>query len=145
MSFPNEWIRDGGTLNSRGMKTGFGVQSRPDHAETPRSCSQFKLKRKMCTVTGQIMYLNCDSEYAIPPPMMIVQIHPPIKPSTVFLGDRRIRGVRPQSMPQMYANISFVMTRQTGKKNQINPSKIELTIKCAWNTTSKSVICVQQN
>lgn len=37
-SFPNESIREGGTLNSRGIKTGFGVQSNPDHAETPRSC-----------------------------------------------------------------------------------------------------------
>ena len=36
-SLPKEWIRDGGTLNSRGMKTGFGVQSKPDQAETPRS------------------------------------------------------------------------------------------------------------
>ena len=36
-SFPKEWIREGGTVNSRGMKTGFGAQSKPDHAETPRS------------------------------------------------------------------------------------------------------------
>ena len=97
------------------------------------------------TVTGQIMYLNCEREYAIPPPMTMVQIHPPMKPSTVFLGESRIRGVLPHSMPQMYANISFVMTRHTGRKNQINPSKMELTMKCAWKTTSNRVICVQQN
>ena len=36
-SFPKDAINDGGTLNSRGMKTGLGSQSRPDHAETPRS------------------------------------------------------------------------------------------------------------
>jgi len=76
---------------------------------------------------------------------MTVQIHPPMNPSTVFFGDNRIRGVLPHIIPQMYAKMSFVMTRQTGRKNQINPSKIELTIKCAWNTTSRRVICVQQN
>jgi hypothetical protein len=37
-SFPNEWMKEGGTLNSRGTKTGLGVQSKPDQAETPRSC-----------------------------------------------------------------------------------------------------------
>lgn len=36
-SFPNECMNDGGTLNSRGIKTGLGAQSNPDHAETPRS------------------------------------------------------------------------------------------------------------
>jgi hypothetical protein len=36
-SFPKEWIREGGTVNSRGIKTGFGAQFKPDHAETPRS------------------------------------------------------------------------------------------------------------
>jgi len=34
---PNEWMNEGGTLNSRGMKTGLGSQSNPDHTETPRS------------------------------------------------------------------------------------------------------------
>jgi len=77
--------------------------------------------------------------------MMMVQIHPPMNPSTVFFGDSRMSGVLPHIIPQMYAKMSFVMTRHTGKKNHINPSKIELTIKCAWNTTSNSVICVQQN
>lgn len=77
------------------------------------------------------MYLNLARREAIPPPMRIVQIHPPMNPSTVFLGDRRMSGVRPQIIPQTYAKMSFVMTRHTGRKNQINPSTIELTIKCA--------------
>ena len=38
-SFPKDVINDGGTLNSRAMKTGLGSQSRPDQAETPRSYS----------------------------------------------------------------------------------------------------------
>jgi hypothetical protein len=105
----------------------------------PRDPNIVRLESEgMSTVTGQIMYLNCEREYAIPPPMTMVQIHPPMKPSTVFLGDNRIRGVLPHSMPQIYANISFVMTRHTGRK-------MELTMKCAWKTTSNSVICVQQN
>jgi hypothetical protein len=86
------------------------------------------------------MYLNFVRIKAIPPPMMMVQIQPPMNPSTVFLGERRIRGVRPHIMPQMYANISFVMTRHTGRKNHINPSKIELTMKCDWKMTKSRVI-----
>jgi hypothetical protein len=91
------------------------------------------------------MYLYCVKIYAIPPPMIIVQIHPPMNPSTVFFGERRMSGVRPQSIPQMYAKMSFVITRQTGRKNQMRPSKMELMIKCAWKTTRRRVICVQQN
>ena len=41
--------------------------------------------------------------------------------------------------------MSLVMTRQTGRKNQINPSKMELTMKWAWKTTRRRVMCVQQN
>ena len=49
----------------------------------------------------------------------MVQIQAPTKPSTVFLGDNRISGVRPKVMPQTYAMTSLMMTRDAGRKNQI--------------------------
>jgi hypothetical protein len=54
-------MNDGGTWNSRGMNTGFGAQSNPDHTETPRSCQRQMQSQEDDgghTVTGQIMYLN---------------------------------------------------------------------------------------
>lgn len=62
-------------------------------------------------------------------PKTMVMIQPPTNPSTVFLGDNLIRGVLPQKKPKMYAQISLAMTSETGRKNQIRPSKILLIMK----------------
>jgi hypothetical protein len=61
-SFPKDAINDGGTWNSRGTKTGLGSQSRPDHAETPRSYTSVTESLGNFTVTGQIIYLNLERE-----------------------------------------------------------------------------------
>jgi len=55
-------------------------------------------------------------------PKRIVKIQAPTKPSTVFLGDNLIRGVRPKVMPQRYAKISLTITSAEGRINQTNPS-----------------------
>lgn len=50
-----------------------------------------------------------------------VQMNAPTKPSTVFLGESLIKGVLPNDMPQMYAQMSLQMTSEAGRKNQIMP------------------------
>lgn len=46
----------------------------------------------------------------------IVMSRPPIKPSTVFLGESfGIRGVLPYMKPKMYAKTSLVTTREDGR------------------------------
>lgn len=50
-----------------------------------------------------------------------VQMNAPTKPSTVFLGESLIKGVLPNDMPQMYAQMSLQMTNEAGRKNQIMP------------------------
>lgn len=50
-------------------------------------------------------------------PKTMVMTHPPMNPSTVFLGDSLIRGVLPMKNPKMYAQMSFAITKETGKKN----------------------------
>ena len=54
----------------------------------------------------------------------MVHKNAPIKPSTVFLGESLMRGVRPMVIPQMYAKMSLQITRDTGTKNQMRPSRI---------------------
>jgi len=39
------------------------------------------------------------------------------------LGESLMSCVRPNVIPQMYANMSLQMTKDTGRKNQIIPSK----------------------
>jgi hypothetical protein len=62
-------------------------------------------------------------------PKTMVMSQPPTNPSTVFLGDNLIRGVRPIKNPKMYAQISLAITSDAGKKNQIRPSKMLLMMK----------------
>jgi hypothetical protein len=93
---------------------------------------------------------------------MIVQKSAPTKPSTVFLGESAISGVRPMVTPQMYAKMSLQMTREAGTQNQMRPSRMLLTMKWLLEdyeyvssnhkhdaylemTMSKSVMCTQQN
>ena len=66
----------------------------------------------------------------MPNPKKMVRIQAPTKPSTVFLGESLMSCVRPKVMPQMYANMSLVITREAGRKNQIMPSKMLFMIKC---------------
>ena len=47
-------------------------------------------RKKALTFTGQMKYLYRISTLVMPKPKMIVQIHAPTKPSTVFLGDSLI-------------------------------------------------------
>lgn len=58
-------------------------------------------------------------------PKTMVMAHPPMNPSTVFLGESLIRGVLPMKNPKIYAQMSFAITKDTGKKNL---SKCEETI-----------------
>jgi hypothetical protein len=53
--------------------------------------------------------------------------------------------VRPKVMPQMYAKISLQITKDTGKKNQIMPSKTLFMMKCAWTTIKYNAMCVHAN
>ena len=53
------------------------------------------------TFTGHIKYLYRINTFAMANPKMIVQIHAPTKPSTVFLGESLMSWVRPKAMPQM--------------------------------------------
>ena len=56
---------------------------------------------ELYTFTGHIKYLYRINTFAMANPKMIVQIHAPTKPSTVFLGDSLMSWVRPKAMPQM--------------------------------------------
>lgn len=67
-------------------------------------------------------------------PKTIVRTQAPTKPSTVFFGESLMSCVRPNVMPQIYAKMSLVMTREAGRKNQIMPSKMLFIMKCAWTT-----------
>lgn len=69
----------------------------------------------------------------------------PTKPSTVFLGESLMSCVRPNVIPQMYAKMSFVITRAAGRKNHIKPSKMLFMMKWAWTTMIRSAMCVQAN
>lgn len=73
---------------------------------------------------------------------MMVNIQAPTKPSTVFLGDNLMSWVRPKVIPQMYANMSLVMTRAAGRKNQIKPSNTLFMMKCASTTMIRRAMCV---
>ncbi len=99
------------------MNTGFGVHERPVKMFAPRSCiSQYPnftvpngrskigitlKKGKGRTLTGQMKYLYRISTLVMPKPKMMVQIHAPTNPSTVFLGDSLMSWVRPKVIPQM--------------------------------------------
>lgn len=74
-----------------------------------------------------------------------VQKKAPMNPSTVFLGDSLINGVRPNAFPQTYAMTSLQMTSDAGTKNQIRPSRILLTIKWLETTTMNRLMWTQQN
>lgn len=63
-----------------------------------------------------------------------------MNPSTVFLGDRCIRGVFPNEIPNIYAIISFVITSKLGKMNQIIPSNALILITELYPTTKNNVI-----
>ena len=78
---------------------------------------------------------------------IIVEKNAPTKPSTVFLGDSLMSGVRPmvipgqkvkdkrdeaktwQDLPQMYAKMSLHITNDAGNQNHIKPSSMLLTTK----------------
>jgi hypothetical protein len=62
-------------------------------------------------------------------PKTIVLQNAPTKPSTVFLGDNAMRGVRPKEIPHIYAKTSLQMTSEAGTQNHIKPSRMLLTIK----------------
>lgn len=47
--------------------------------------------------------------------------NPPIKPSTVFLGESYHRGLFPKNLPPNNANVSFIVTNNMSRKNQISP------------------------
>jgi hypothetical protein len=81
----------------------------------------------------------------MPTPKMTVRIQAPTKPSTVFFGDSLISCVLPKVIPQTYAKMSLQMTKETGRKNQIIPSKTLFIIKCASTTMRYSAICVHAN
>ena len=53
------------------------------------------------TFTGHIKYWYRINTFVMANPKMIVQIHAPTKPSTVFLGESLMSWVRPKAMPQM--------------------------------------------
>lgn len=111
-------LRGPGITQSRQTKAGLGVHvAPPSKALTPRSR------------TGQIMYWNCMKYVPHSTPKMTVLKNAPRKPSTVFLGDSLMSGVRPTVTPQMYAKISLQMTRDAGTKNQIIPSRMLFTTK----------------
>lgn len=59
------------------------------------------------------------------------RLHPRSSPSTVFLGLSLMSCVLPKVIPQIYAKMSLMITRLTGRKNQIMPSKMLFMIKCA--------------
>lgn len=64
-NFPKEVISDGGTLNSRGMNTGLGSQSKPDHADTPRSyCQQKKVTGEYGDWTDHVFEFGEDVGYS---------------------------------------------------------------------------------
>lgn len=73
----------------------------------------FLIKNKQ---TIKYLYLNLTQNDAIK-----VEKQPPINPSHVFLGDNSINGVLPNVTPNIYANISFVMTKEHGKINHTIP------------------------
>lgn len=86
------------------------------------------------TFTGQMKYLERIIRLQRSTPKMIVMIHAPTKPSTVFFGDNLMSCVLPIVIPTIYAHMSFVMTRLAGRKNQIMPSKTLFMMKWAWMT-----------
>jgi hypothetical protein len=53
------------------------------------------------TLTGQMKYLYRIRMLVMPKPKMMVSIHAPTKPSTVFLGESLISWVRPKVMPHI--------------------------------------------
>jgi len=64
-NFPKEVISDGGTLNSRGMNTGLGSQSKPDQADTPRSyCQQKKVPGEYGDRTDHVFEFGEDVGYS---------------------------------------------------------------------------------
>ena len=116
-----------GMYHSLQRNTGFGLQVIPSHALTPRSR------------TGQIMYWNrINSVPQIRPKMMVLK-NAPTKPSTVFLGDSLMSGVRPMVTPQMYAKQSLQITSDAGTQNQIMPSRMLFTMKWLEEVANSSV------
>jgi hypothetical protein len=85
----------------------------------------------LLTLTGHMKYLYRIKTLVMPTPKIMVRIQAPTNPSTVFLGDNLMSCVRPNVIPQMYAKISLQITKETGRKNQIIPSKTLFIIKCA--------------
>jgi len=53
------------------------------------------------TLTGQMKYESRDKSAVNKKPKMIVNIHAPTNPSTVFFGDSLINGVLPKVIPQI--------------------------------------------
>ena len=121
------------------MKTGFGSHCSPVKMLAPRS------------LTGQMKYFDRMRMLVKKKPRRIVQTHAPTKPgrdvsmqyvrlsgsnspSTVFFGLSLINCVFPKVIPQIYAKMSLMMTKLTGRKNQIMPSKILFMMKCACTT-----------
>lgn len=92
----------------------------------PRGVSQTATigQPAVLTLTGQMKYLYFESAHVNSPPARTVKTHAPAKPSTVFLGESLMSGVRPKVMPHMYANTSLTMTKDAGMRNQISPSKM---------------------
>ena len=81
-------LRGAQTSHSLQMKTGLGSHLMSLQAFTPRS------------LTGQIIYCHrMNSVPQITPKSMVLK-KAPTKPSTVFLGESLMRGVRPMVIPQ---------------------------------------------
>lgn len=86
------------------------------------------------TLTGQMKYLDRIRMLTSKKENRTVIIQAPTNPSTVFFGESLMSCVRPNIIPQMYANMSLVMTSAAGRKNQIIPSKMLFMTKWACTT-----------
>jgi hypothetical protein len=90
-------------------------------------------------------YLYCARKWVRPMPHRTVKNHAPRNPSHVFFGEIWMRGVRPKVIPQRYAQMSLVITMETGRMNQMNPSRMLLMTKCACPTIKNRAMWVQAN
>jgi hypothetical protein len=112
------------------------VSSGADHVvESHKECSPLTHQPMSCEVRNGLTARENNR----------VQRKAPMNPSTVFLGDNLINGVRPNIFPQTYAMTSLQMTKDAGTKNQIIPSRILLTIKWLETTIRNKLMWTQQN
>lgn len=92
---------------------------------------------------GHVNQVNWASNAGKKKENTIVIKQAPINPSQVLLGDSAKNGAdinrRPKAIPVKYAETSFIVTVENGKKNQNSPLSVFKAKNLLWKTTMHTV------